>query len=110
MAGLEVLKTLAEEDIRLPYGIGLVAWTNEEEARYCPAMGSAVFVDKQDPQSALDCVGLDGKVFGEEPKKIGYFGKHGELNILAYLETHIERGPIIENEKIPIGVVSGAQG
>ena len=53
MAGLEVLKTLAEEDIRLPYGIGLVAWTNEEEARYCPAMGSAVFVDKQDPQSAL---------------------------------------------------------
>ena len=58
MAGLEVLRTLAEEDIRLPYGIGLVAWTNEEEARYCPAMGSAVFVGKQDPQSALDCVCL----------------------------------------------------
>ena len=35
MAGLEVLRTLAEEDIRLPYGISLVAWTNEEEACYC---------------------------------------------------------------------------
>ena len=110
MAGLEVLKTLAEEDIRLPCGIGLVAWTNEEEARYCPAMGSAVFVGKQDPQSALDCVGLDGKVFGEELKKIGYLGKHRELNILAYLESHIEQGPVLENEKIQIGVVSGAQG
>ena len=60
MAGLEVLRTLAEGEIRLPYGIGLVAWTNEEEACYCPAMGSAVFVGKQNLRSALDCVGLNG--------------------------------------------------
>jgi len=110
MAGLEVLRTLAEEDVRLPYGIGLVAWTNEEEARYCPAMGSAVFVGKQDLQSALDCVGLNGKVFGEELKKIGYLGSPLDLNISAYLEAHIEQGPVLENEEIQIGVVSGAQG
>ena len=110
MAGLEVLRTLAEEDIRLPYGIGLVAWTNEEEACYCPAMGSAVFVGKQNLQSALDCVGLNGKVFGDELKKIGYLGRPLELNISAYLEAHIEQGPVLENEKIQIGVVSGAQG
>ena len=98
MAGLEVLRTLAEGEIRLPYGIGLVAWTNEEEACYCPAMGSAVFVGKQNLRSALDCVGLNGKVFGEELKKIGYLGRRLELNISAYLEAHIEQGPVLENK------------
>ena len=110
MAGLEVLRTLAEQQQRLPYGVALVCWTNEEEARYCPAMGSAVFVGKQTPESAWACVGNDGSVFGERLRQIGYAGTSRTLPLQAYFEVHIEQGPVLEQESLSIGVVEGAQG
>ena len=69
-------------------------------------MGSAVlWVSKTHNQhwTALD----QREGICEELKKIGYLGRL-EFNILAYLEAHIEQGPVLENEKIQIGVVSGA--
>ncbi len=110
MAGLEVLRTLAEHQLRLPLGVALVCWTNEEEARYCPAMGSAVFVGKQTPEAAWACVGNDGSVFGERLREIGYAGTFRKLELQAYYEAHIEQGPVLEQAGLSIGVVEGAQG
>lgn len=110
MAGLEVLQTLADAKRRLSCGVGLVCWTNEEEARYCPAMGSAVFVGKQDPETAWACIGTDGSVFGEQLEHIGYRGSRWPLRIHSYLEAHIEQGPVLEQEGLEVGVVTGAQG
>ena len=109
---LEVLKTLHENQIVLDHGIGLVNWSNEEEARFCPGMGSAVFSGKLTSRQVLDCEASDGSRYGNSLKGIGYDGKKlsPSLKVKAYLELHIEQGPVLEKESLDIGVVTGAQG
>lgn len=109
---LEVLKTLHENQIIPDHGLGLVNWSNEEEARYCPAMGSAVFSGKLTPRQVLDCEASDGPTYGISLKDIGYNGEKitPSLKVKAYLELHIEQGPVLENEHLDIGLVTGAQG
>ena len=112
LAVLEVLRTLHENQILLDHGLGLVNWSNEEEARFCPAMGSAVFSGKLSSEQVLDCKASDGSHYGTCLKQIGYAGNElpSSLKVKAYLELHIEQGPVLENENLDIGVVTGAQG
>ena len=112
LAVLEVLRTLHENQILLDHGLGLVNWSNEEEARFCPAMGSAVFSGKLSSEQVLDCRASDGSHYGTCLKQIGYAGNQlpSSLKVKAYLELHIEQGPVLENESLDIGVVTGAQG
>ena len=113
LSGLEVLRTLNDHGIATRAPIELVNWTNEEGSRFQPAMlSSGVFSGVQDLESALASTDLDGVSVADELERIGYAGSAevGNHPATAYFEPHIEQGPILEDEGITIGVVTGVQG
>jgi len=113
MAALEVIRTLNDQGIATEAPVEVVAWTNEEGSRFSPAMvGSGVYAGVFSLDEALQKKDIDGKLFGEELRRIGYAGADdlSTRKVGAYFEAHIEQGPILEAEKKTIGVVTGAQG
>ncbi len=113
LGGLEVIRTLNDLDIRTKRPIVVVNWTNEEGARFAPAMmASGVFAGVLDQAEVYTHTDKDGKTFGEELERIGWKGDEvvGARKIHAYFELHIEQGPILEDEKVDIGVVTHGQG
>ena len=113
LAGLEVVRTLNDMGVKTRHPIEVVNWTNEEGARFAPAMvSSAVFAGKLGLQEAYDTRDGDGKSFGAELERIGFRGDLpvGGRQIKAMYELHIEQGPILEAEGIDVGVVAHAQG
>jgi len=110
LAGLEVVRTLNDGDLRTRRPIEVVCWTNEEGARFQPPMMcSGAFAGVHEVDWILDCRDDDGFVFGEELARIGYDGTApvGGRDIDAYFELHIEQGPELEAREIPLGIVSG---
>ena len=113
LAGLEIVRTLNDMDIKTKHPIVVTNWTNEEGARYAPPMmASGVFVGTVDQQWAYDREDADGKKFGDELQRIGWKGdeKVGDRKMHAFYELHIEQGPILEAEGKDIGVVTHGQG
>lgn len=113
LAGLEIVRTLNDFDIKTRHPIVVVNWTNEEGSRFAPAMmASGVFAGKFSQEWAYAQADLEGKTFGEELERIGWRGKEpvGQRDIRAFFELHIEQGPILENEGVEIGVVTHGQG
>jgi len=113
LAALEAIRTLHELGYETNAPIEIVNWTNEEGARFGPAMlASGVFAGVFTPGFAYARADRDGKNFGEELQRIGYKGeaKAGGRKFAALFELHIEQGPILENEGRTIGVVQGVQG
>ena len=113
LAGLEVIRTLNDLNIRTRRPIVVVNWTNEEGARFAPAMlASGVFAGVHTLDYAYGRKDMDGKTFGEELKRIGWVGdeKVGARKFHSYFEYHIEQGPILEAENKQIGVVTHGQG
>lgn len=113
LAGLEVLRTLNELGIRTDRPLGVVAFTNEEGARYTTdMMGSQAFCGDLSVNQVTTIRGLDGSVVGEELRRIGYAGDTpcGTVKPHAYLELHIEQGPLLDREGIAIGAVEAITG
>jgi N-carbamoyl-L-amino-acid hydrolase len=113
LAGLEAVRTLNEHGIETEHPIEIIDWTNEEGARFAPAMqGSGVFAGVLDKEATLCCEDREGRVFGDELDRIGFRGDDicGDHPLDSYFELHIEQGPILEAEKKVIGVVGGVQG
>lgn len=112
MAGLELLRILADAGIETIRPIEVVAWTNEEGARFAPSMmGSAVYAGLLDAAQAQAVVDADGLSVGAELARIGYRGEDiDHPRPAAYFEAHIEQGPLLEAAQKTIGVVTGAQG
>ncbi|KAB0676580.1 Zn-dependent hydrolase [Aureimonas leprariae] len=113
LAGLEVIRTLNDLDIRTRHPIVVVNWTNEEGTRFAPAMlASGVFAGIHEDGWAKDRMDASGKRFGDELRRIGWEGDEpvGGRPIKALFEYHIEQGPILEDEGIDIGVVTQGQG
>jgi len=113
LAGLAVARAFREAG-RLPErSITIAAFTNEEGVRYQPdMMGSLVHAGGLDVEAALATVGTDGTRLGDELARIGYAGElePGAIVPHAYLELHIEQGPILEAENTLIGAVENLQG
>lgn len=113
LSALEVIRTLNDQQIETNRPIEVVNFTNEEGARFEPALlgsGGATGIFSLDyVYSRTD---VDGKTFESELEHIGYKGeKQSPLSdIHAFIELHIEQGPILENEKKEIGVVQGVKG
>jgi N-carbamoyl-L-amino-acid hydrolase len=110
LAGLEVLRTLDDRRLRTKRPLELVCWTNEEGARFTPPMvASGAFAGVFPVDWVLALRDDDGKVFGSELERIGYNGKTavGGRGIDAYFELHIEQGPILDKEAVPVGIVVG---
>ncbi len=113
LSGLELVRTLNDLGIKTRRPIVVVNWTNEEGARFAPAMlASGVFAGIHTLDYAYGRKDPEGKTFGEELKRIGWVGseKVGARKMHAYFEYHIEQGPILEAEKKQIGVVTHGQG
>lgn len=113
LAGLEVIETLKEQGFMPARPIVVAAFTNEEGVRYAPDMlGSLVHVGGLAIEAALATVGTDGTTLGSELARIGYAGaaEPGSLKPHAYVELHIEQGPVLEREAIAIGAVENLQG
>jgi len=110
LGGLEILRTLDDRGVRTKRPLELVCWTNEEGARFTPPMvASGAFSGVFAVDWVLALRDDDGKVFGDELARIGYAGKAavGGRAIDAYFELHIEQGPILEREAVPVGIVVG---
>ena len=113
LAGLEVIRTLNDYDIETEAPVELAFWTNEEGSRFVPVMmGSGVFANIFSLEHAYAATDIEGKTVRDELEKIGYIGTEtpGNHPIGAYFESHIEQGPILEDEGITIGVVQAVLG
>ena len=113
LAGLEVIRTMNDLGLRTKHPVVVTNWTNEEGARFAPAMlASGVFAGIHTEEYAKARNDLDGKVFGAELERIGWVGDEmvGARKMHAMFEYHIEQGPILEAEGKDIGVVTHGQG
>ncbi|WP_339719534.1 Zn-dependent hydrolase [uncultured Paraglaciecola sp.] len=113
LAGLEVLRTLDETDTHTLHPIEVAVWTNEEGARFSPAMiGSGVWSGDFSLEYGLQRTDKGGATIAQELERIGYAGECPcePFPIKAAFELHIEQGPILESLNKPIGVVKGVQG
>ena len=113
MAGLELLRVLHESKIETKHAIEVAVWTNEEGARFAPAMmGAAYFAGKFTAEELLVRKDVDGIQLGKSLTEIGYAGidKVSPVEHQAYFEFHIEQGPILQDENLQIGVVTLVQG
>jgi N-carbamoyl-L-amino-acid hydrolase len=118
LAGLEVMRSLVEEyGSRPPVTVRLVDWTDEEGARFGRSLfGSSAFAGTATIQSDRSRVDRDGvrledalRTCGVEIEKIGEAVRERQ-NAAAYLELHIEQGPVLEAASLPLGVVLGTKG
>ncbi|MBP5106353.1 Zn-dependent hydrolase [Pseudomonas protegens] len=111
LAGLEVVRTLNDLGIQTRKPLEVVVWTNEEGARFTPAMfGSAVFTGGMALDAALAVRDADGISVAQALQRTGYAGSRPlGAAVDAYFEAHIEQGPILEDNAKSIGVVSGGQ-
>lgn len=115
LAGLEVIETLATAGVRPARGITVAFFTDEEGSRFAPDMlGSLVHVGGMPLEEALDVRAVDdGARLGDELARIGYAGPLPCPTASAphaFVELHIEQGPILEDAGVTIGVVEGVQG
>ncbi len=114
LAGLEVIRALNDHNITTVAPLEVVNWTNEEGARFAPAMlASGVYGGVFDLDWAQSRIAVDsGATVLDELKRIGYLGEAPARDHVfsAFFECHIEQGPILDSEGIAVGVVDAAQG
>src|SRR4030095_761357 len=106
LCALEAIRSLDDRRARTRHPVGMVIFTNEEGARFQPAMiGSGVMAGKIPLEDAYNTRDRDGKRLGDELERIGYLGPEPCIPrpLRAYLELHIEQGPILEEEGLPAG-------
>ncbi|NVM93081.1 N-carbamoyl-L-amino-acid hydrolase [Variovorax sp. SG517] len=116
VAALEVLTTLAGRGVRPPVDIVCVAWMNEEGSRFAPGMmGSEAFAGVRSLQAVREARDAEGVAVGDALDAL--HAAFPELRrrplgfpVAAYVEAHIEQGPLLEAHERVIGVVTGIQG
>jgi len=113
LCGLEVIRSLNDDGVSTRHPVTLVIFTNEEGARFQPAMiASGVLAGKIPLEDAYNARDRNGIRLLDELERIGYLGSEPCVPrpIRAYLELHIEQGPFLEEERLAVGVVEGIVG
>jgi beta-ureidopropionase / N-carbamoyl-L-amino-acid hydrolase len=113
LAGIEVLQTLQDSGFVTERPLAVTIFTNEEGVRFQPdMMGSLVYVGGLALEEALSAKAADGNRVDEELRRIGFAGteKCGEPVPHAFIELHIEQGPILDREGSILGAVQDLQG
>jgi len=110
LCALETIRVLNDHRVRTRHPVTLVIFTNEEGARFQPAMiASGVMAGKIALEDAYNARDKDGLRLVDELERIGYLGSEPCVPrpLRAYLELHIEQGPFLEEEGLSVGVVEG---
>jgi N-carbamoyl-L-amino-acid hydrolase len=114
LAGLEVIARLEDAKFVTRRPLAVAFFTNEEGSRFQPdMMGSLVYAGALPLDRALATVGIDGTTVGADLARIGYAGSApvgAKGGVHAYVELHVEQGPVLEAEGFTIGAVEGVQG
>ena len=113
LAALEVIRTLNDADIETDAPICIANWTNEEGSRFAPAMmASAAYAGDFATDYILGRTDAEGISVAHALDEIGYRGSDpvGAQKFGAFVELHIEQGPLLEAEHKTIGVVDRGQG
>lgn len=116
LAGLEALEAIDAAGVKTNRPIEVVAWTNEEGGRFQPCtMGSAVFTGDRQLENFLEVRDNEGVRLGDALAATlaatpDAAKRPLRAPVAAYVETHIEQGPLLEREHKTIGVVTGIQG
>ncbi len=116
LAALEAVQSIKEANITPRFPIEVVAWMNEEGSRFAPGMmGSAVYTGARKLPDVLDIRDLSGRRVGDEINSLlardnGIPRRALGRPAAAFLEAHIEQGPVLERERKTIGIVTGIQG
>lgn len=116
LAAFEVLETLEDCGVETERPVEVVSFTNEEGCRFAPGcMGSMAFAAGSIPSAWETMCATDGALFADELSAtleslpVAAMRPLG-TPVFAYLEVHIEQGPSLEKEGLPIGIVTGIQG
>jgi allantoate deiminase len=117
LAGVEVLQTMEQQEIETEHPVEIVAFTDEEGARFSLGMiGSRALAGKLTPEDLTSYKDENGvsiaeamRACGLDPEKIGEAARP-EDSVKAYVELHIEQGRVLENENLPVGIVMGIAG
>jgi beta-ureidopropionase / N-carbamoyl-L-amino-acid hydrolase len=115
LTAMEAAETIVTEKIPHRHPITVMIWTNEEGARFDPAMmSSGVITGKFDKAKMLVSKDKEGMTFGDALDASGYKGdeknRMNPKDYMAFVELHIEQGPVLEAAKMDIGVVEGVVG
>jgi len=113
LAGLEVIETLNDAGIETRYPVAVAFFSNEEGCRFQPdMMGSCVFTGQLSIDEALASVDADNISIADELERLDLAGdaEPGTMTARAFVELHVEQGPILAAEKLQIGIVEGVQG
>lgn len=113
LSGLEIIETCQRAGYVPSRPIAVAFFTDEEGARFSPDMlGSLVYVGGMPVEEAHDIIGIDGLSVGAELERIGYLGAFPCPGVAphAFVEVHIEQGPVLDAHGVTIGAVTGVQG
>ncbi len=113
LSALSVIEAMQQARVRPDRSLVIGVFTNEEGARFAPdMMGSLVYAGGLDVEQALLASDANGVTLGDELSRIGYAGEMapGAIRPSAFLELHIEQGPVLEHEACTIGAVADLQG
>jgi len=118
LAGLEVLRRIAEEyEGKPPVTVRLVDWADEEGARFGRSLlGSSAFAGTHTIEADRSRTDKDGVCLEEALRRCGVEidrfpeAQAEQNNAAAYLELHIEQGPVLLDKGLPLGVVLGTKG
>lgn len=112
LGALEIVRTLNDHQVETERPVEVALFTDEEGCRFGTDMlGSAVACGRLELDYAYQLTDRDGLKLRDELEKIGFMGEHDEKVTApyAYLECHVEQGPILYQKGVDIGVVSGVQ-
>lgn len=116
VAAIVVVEELAREGSRLPFAIEVLAFGDEENARFPTDLSTSHALAGHYDPAWLDVSDMDGvrlrdalSAFGGDPEGVPALArKQGE--VVGYLEIHIEQGPVLEQADLPVGIVSSIAG
>jgi allantoate deiminase len=114
LAALAVVETLSARDERLDHAIEIVAFGDEEGVRFRTTLTGSLALAGNYPEDALDQRDANGVSlrealieFGGDPQRAPFLRRTG---VAAFVEAHIEQGPRLEAEGLPLGVVTAING
>ena len=116
ITAIACVKDLHERGMRLPYTLEIVGFGDEEGVRFgATLIGSKAMAGRFDPAwlDKTDDAGITMRQalvdFGGDPDRWREVDRRGK-NVVAYVESHIEQGPVLLNEGLPVGVVTAIAG